>query len=96
VRGCRDWSWKQNSLYYAPDHLSVMPWPQTAPVRFTHLKSRPSVTFAAALQQLIAVLTQREPERFGCGRLAAKVENDPSFIALLESFNLEFGEFRAA
>ena len=36
-----------------------MPWPQTAPVRFTHLKSRPSVTFAAALQQSTAVLTQR-------------------------------------
>lgn len=47
-----------NSLITHQITFSVMPAPQTAPVRFTHLKSRPSLTFAAAVQQSTTFLTQ--------------------------------------
>ena len=77
--------------------FSVMPWPQTAPLRFTHLKSRPSVTFAAALQQSIAVLTPAGNWNGShMAAFAVKIENEPSFIALPESLKLQFGYFVGA
>jgi len=73
-----------------------MPCARTALVRFTHLKSIPSVN----LRRRPAINGGLDP--FGntngsdVAAFALKVENDPSFISLLDILKFQFGDFGTA